>query len=317
MLNKASTRVLLVDDSEMDHALTVDLLEDVPGRRYALDWKTSCDEGLKALVSHEYDVCLVDYSLGLKTGMDFLAAAQELQAKTPVIMLTGMEAREVDEQALAFGAADFFVKDGISSAILERPMRYAIERGRLLAELAHLAGHDSLTGLANRAHFYDFLAGAIAREPRNEQSVAVMLIDLDEFKHVNDSMGHAAGDQLLQCIAVRLQEVVRRGDLAARLGGDEFVVAPDNVTSDETAARIADKVITTLCQPTTLDGCTMRPCVSVGIARYHDSETTADSLIRAAVEVMYRAKAQPGAGFQVHTSNLGTRVRAVAGSGRR
>lgn len=108
---------------------------------------------LQALVSHEYDVCLVDYSLGLMKGMDFLAAAQKLQAKTPVIVLTGMEAREVDEQALAVGAADFLVTDAISSAILERSMRYAIERGRLLAELAHLAGHDSLTGLANRAHY--------------------------------------------------------------------------------------------------------------------------------------------------------------------
>ena len=104
----------------------------------------------------------------------------------------------------------------------------------------------------------------------------------------------------MQTIGLRLAETVRRGDLAARLGGDEFVVALDSVTSDAAAASIAEKAVAALCAPVSLDGHTLLPKVSVGIARYEETNASAESLVRCADAAMYAAKARPGAGFQIY-----------------
>jgi diguanylate cyclase (GGDEF)-like protein/PAS domain S-box-containing protein len=162
-------------------------------------------------------------------------------------------------------------------------------RKRLEEELAQQALHDSLTGLANQALFRDRVTHALQRSKRPKQRVAVLFMDLDSFKTVNDSLGHAAGDQLLIAVGQRLQTCLRGADTAARLGGDEFAVLLENVTEDE-AAAVAKRIIESLGPPIVVDAANeVVTSVSVGIA-LSDENVDTQQLLRNADLAMYTAK---------------------------
>ena len=140
------------------------------------------------------------------------------------------------------GASDFLVKDQLSPELLERSIRYATERHQLHADLEWLAKYDSLTGLANRRLFQDFLAWAVARTDRRTRSLRLLFLDLDHFKYINDSFGHTVGDKLLIEVAHPLKECVRTGDLVGRLGGDEFAIVLDDIVNIKNALMFAENV---------------------------------------------------------------------------
>ncbi|MFT4563429.1 MAG: PleD family two-component response regulator [Gammaproteobacteria bacterium] len=160
-------------------------------------------------------------------------------------MLTDLHDRRIDQATMEAGASDYLVKGQLNPTLLERAIRYATERHRMRAELEQFAKYDSLTGLANRMLFHDFLSGAIARSQRSQCGLALMFVDLDHFKDVNDSHGHGAGDALLVEVEVeverRLKSCVRTGDLVARLGGDEFAIVLDDVDSAADVKRYCAK----------------------------------------------------------------------------
>ncbi|ANQ84422.1 putative signaling protein [Azoarcus olearius] len=158
------------------------------------------------------------------------------------------------------------------------------------AELARQASHDALTGLANRRHFEERLEQALARCRRNGQSLALIYIDLDGFKQVNDRHGHATGDKLLQAVARRLQQAVREIDTVARLGGDEFVILFDQVSSHESVVLIAEKLLLMLRMPVEIDALTLPVRASIGISMYPDDAPDAHALLNHADCAMYRAK---------------------------
>jgi diguanylate cyclase (GGDEF)-like protein/PAS domain S-box-containing protein len=163
------------------------------------------------------------------------------------------------------------------------------DRKELEAQLVHQAFHDGLTGLANRTRFSERVEHALARSGAGE--LAVLFIDLDDFKHVNDSLGHAAGDQLLVAAARRLQGCLRPADTAARLGGDEFAVLLERVTDADAAAAVAARVLDTLHQPFGLNGRTIPIKASVGVAAGRPGVDEAEELLRNADVAMYAAKA--------------------------
>ena len=163
------------------------------------------------------------------------------------------------------------------------------DRKELEAQLVHQAFHDGLTGLANRTLFTERVEHALAGSAPGD--LAVLFIDLDDFKHVNDSLGHAAGDQLLVAAARRLQGCLRPTDVAARLGGDEFAVLLDRVTDAEAAATVAGRVLDTLHQPFGLNGRTIPIKASLGVATGRPGTDEADELLRNADVAMYAAKA--------------------------
>ena len=163
------------------------------------------------------------------------------------------------------------------------------DRKELEAQLVHQAFHDGLTGLANRTLFTERVEHALARTGQGD--TAVLFIDLDDFKHVNDSLGHAAGDQLLVAAARRLQGCLRPTDVAARLGGDEFAVLLERVTDAEAAAAVAGRVLDTLHQPFGLNGRTIPIKASLGVATGRPGADEADELLRNADVAMYAAKA--------------------------
>ncbi|MDA8384300.1 MAG: EAL domain-containing protein [Betaproteobacteria bacterium] len=176
------------------------------------------------------------------------------------------------------------------------------------AKLTALVHHDSLTGLPNRLLFSARLEQAMARADRHQQKVALMFIDLDRFKRINDTMGHAAGDELLRTIASRLRECVRKEDTVARLGGDEFTVLVEEIRDGADAASLADKIILAAGQPLAIDGKDITTSASIGIALYPEDAPNAEDLVRAADAAMYRAKERGRGNYQFYTSALTRRA---------
>ncbi len=166
----------------------------------------------------------------------------------------------------------------------------AIERQRLHAELQRLARHDDLTGLPNRRSFHDRMEAALARARRESKRAAVLYIDLDDFKQVNDSLGHATGDLLLQELARRMKLCVREEDTVARLGGDEFVVLIEHIEHPDDAAAIAEKIRVATHRAVLLEGRSLQMHPSIGIALYPDHGEHIEQLLRHADDAMYFAK---------------------------
>lgn len=162
------------------------------------------------------------------------------------------------------------------------------------AQLRHLAHHDPLTDLPNRLLFSSELEHAIRRARRHGQRLALLFIDLDDFKRVNDTLGHLAGDQLLRSVGQRLRDAVRGADAVARLGGDEFTVVLEELASADAARQTARKLREAICQPVQLGAHIITVSASIGIALYPDDGGDAEALIDAADAAMYRVKHDRG-----------------------
>jgi diguanylate cyclase (GGDEF)-like protein/PAS domain S-box-containing protein len=183
------------------------------------------------------------------------------------------------------------------------------DRKRAEEQLQHEAMHDVLTGLPNRAMFIDHLELAIARAQRNEaRKFAVLYVDLDRFKIINDSLGHAVGDQLLKEIAVRLWRCVRAGDTVARLGGDEFVLLLEDIYEESEAIEVAERIKSELAASFTLNGREVFTTVSIGLASSWTSYHQAEGLIRDADAAMYRAKSLGKNRHEIYDSAMHAQV---------
>jgi diguanylate cyclase (GGDEF)-like protein len=167
------------------------------------------------------------------------------------------------------------------------------------AQVRHQAFHDALTGLANRSLFYDRLEHAIDLSHRELRGLAVLLIDLDRFKPINDSLGHAAGDELLVAVAHRIKGCLRANDTAARLGGDEFVVLAEGVTTADGAGEVAERVIGALAEPFVLAGAKVPVGASIGVAFSPIGAGSADELLNNADAAMYSAKRAAAGTYRV------------------
>jgi diguanylate cyclase (GGDEF)-like protein/PAS domain S-box-containing protein len=183
------------------------------------------------------------------------------------------------------------------------------ERKRLEQQLLHQAFHDALTGLPNRNLFLDRTRHALTLSRRLDQAVAVLFLDLDNFKIVNDSLGHDIGDQLLVTTAERIQGCLRDGDTAARLGGDEFAVLLENLATVEDAAGVAARLLETLRRPLYLDGHEMFVTPSIGIAVGTSSDAQAEDLLRDADVAMYIAKHNGRARYEIFEPEMGSLAR--------
>ncbi|MBL0124971.1 MAG: PAS domain-containing protein [Betaproteobacteria bacterium] len=177
---------------------------------------------------------------------------------------------------------------------------------RVLAEeqLVHQATHDNLTGLPNRAMLQDRLRQAISRARRGGHRIAVMFIDLDRFKDVNDTLGHRIGDELLREISARLSRVVRESDLLVRLSGDEFMVVLEQVTDLESPRFVAEKLLDEIRQPSRIDGHDIHISGSVGISLFPDDAEDVDALLKNADMAMYRAKELGKNTYQIFSADL-------------
>ena len=172
------------------------------------------------------------------------------------------------------------------------------------SQLEHLAHHDSLTNLPNRLLFEDRLQHAISQSKRQKRQLAILFLDLDRFKNINDSLGHAMGDELLKEVAKRLQKILRDGDTAARLGGDEFTVLVENLDDPSQAAVVASKIQESFKTPYKIAGRELHVTTSIGISIYPDDGQTVADLTKNADAAMYQAKEQGRNSYRYYTSEL-------------
>jgi diguanylate cyclase (GGDEF)-like protein/PAS domain S-box-containing protein len=211
-------------------------------------------------------------------------------------------------------SAEHATRESLERAVAERTVELKAANERLGAEIGdrrqaeeraqHLADHDALTGLPNRRLLEDRLTQALALSQRNRKQTAVMFVDLDRFKAINDSLGHAAGDQVLKEVAQRLVKQLRVGDTICRMGGDEFVVVLPEAKRSTDAANVAQKIIETLSLPVRAADRELTVTPSIGIAVFPDDGRDAEALIRNADAAMYHAKESGRANYQFFTEQM-------------
>jgi diguanylate cyclase (GGDEF)-like protein/PAS domain S-box-containing protein len=199
-------------------------------------------------------------------------------------------------------SASLYQVDG--TTIAQCNLRDISARKQAEARIHYMALHDSLTGLANRTLLQDRLSQAISVACRNKQQVAVLLLDLDLFKHINDSLGHQIGDSVLQAVAMRLKASLRDSDTVARLGGDEFVIALPVVANRQEIEDVAQKLIASLREPFQLEGHKIHICGSIGISQYPTDGDNPAELLRAADLAMYAAKATGHGLYKFFTAEM-------------
>ena len=235
--------LLLVASDEADRRLVGGLLDD---GRAEIHWATSAASALAAVGEHPHDAVLVDAELGDEPT---IRALLEEDPHAQLIVLGDPSGAAAVTAARAAGAVDHLPKAGLDADTLERAIRYAADHRRSVERFRHGALHDALTGLPEphavprpaRA-----VAAARAAAAAADGGAAVLFLDLDRFKVVNDSLGHQAGDQLLQSVARRLDAALRPGDTVARMGGDEFTVLLEDMTDPREATIVAERVLATL-----------------------------------------------------------------------
>ena len=444
-------RILLVDDDEDDYLITRDLLSDIDEFSFKLDWRDSYVSGLQAIRCRHYDVCLLDYYLGERNGLELLQEALNCGIKTPFILLTGRGDRTIDSQAIQAGAADYLVKGQITGALLERSIRHALERQRIYDALRcseeryaiaaqgandglwdwniqtgevyysprwkaqlgftedeigtsieewfsrvhsadierleeafdeHLRGltpafenehrvrhkngdyhwmltrglalrdasgqayrmagwqtdsservaaYDGLTNLPNRTLFLDRLQRALTHAKRKPgYRFAVLFLDLDQFKVVNDSLGHFAGDFMLIEVGRRLEESLRATDIVGRLrsdshkaqpqnnqgsrdtiarfGGDEFAILTDEIHTAQDAIRIAERIHKSLSRPFRIADQDICSSASIGIALSSSHYERTEEILRDADIAMYKAKESGKACYTLFNGEMHARI---------
>lgn len=301
-------RALIVDDSDDDTLLLVLELQ-----RNGFETKyrrvDTAPDMRDALQREIWDVILADYTMPQFSAMAALSIVQASGLDLPFIVVSGNIGEDIAVGAMKAGAHDYIMKNSLKRLVpaIEREMRdYEVRRERRRAEekLAYLAYYDPVTDLPNRSLLLDRLSQALAYGHRHDSPVAVMFLDLDRFKAVNDTFGHAAGDQLLKVVAQRLTHYVRESDTVARLGGDEFVVVITEMGQLRDAATIAQGILQVMVDPILIETQELYISASIGIAIYPHDGGDIPTLLKKADAALYRAKELGRNNYQAYTREM-------------
>lgn len=239
-----------------------------------------------------FEVCLLDTSNMRTPHSALIDQFLDRTDALPVVMITAESDLDSGWQALARGATGCVARQDLSEPVLKQSLCFALARHQSEIRWRRLATHDELTQLPRRAVFMEHLDNAIARAERLGDKLAVLFLDLDGFKAVNDQHGHAAGDELLRQVAERLRSTLRKGDITARLGGDEFVVLQQPMNDPAQAEWLAQRLLKAIQSPYRIGTAEVSIGVSVGIALYPEHGRDAPSLLEIADQAMYQVKAR-------------------------
>ncbi len=300
-------KVLLIEDHPGDARLLREMISEPPEPPFQIHWARRLAAGLERLAEGDTALVLLDLSLPDSQGLETFAKVYAHSPTVPIVVLTGNDDHDLALKAVKTGAQDYLVKGRLDRELLLRAMRYAIERKRYQLQLERQANYDALTGLPNRNLLRDRLRLALFGQ-RMPRALAVVFIDLDHFKFVNDSLGHSVGDKLLKAMAERLRLMLRDGDTVARLGGDEFVIVLNDTSSEEVIYRAMLRIAAGVAEPIQIDGKELVVTCSAGISLCPQDGPDVDTLLKNADAAMYRAKDRGRNNFQFYTSEMNERV---------
>ena len=307
--------VLLVEDNPGDARLLGKIFNEEGSHSTKLTRVDCMSAAETHLAEHAVNIILLDLGLPDAQGLEAIQRAHAAAPGVPLVVLTGLDDELLAVQALQQGAQDYLIKGQIETRGLLRALRYAIERKTMESaalamarQMAHSAEHDFLTGLPNRMLLNDRVGQAIALATRHTKKVAVLFLDLDGFKHINDSLGHPIGDKLLQSVAKRLVDCIRGSDSVSRQGGDEFVLLLLELERAEDAAVTARRMLEAVAQPHTIDQHDLHVTASIGLSIYPDDGLDAETLIKNADTAMYQAKENGRRSFQFFKPAMNVRA---------
>jgi two-component system cell cycle response regulator len=296
-------KILIVDDQEANVILLERMLR---GAGYDAITSTMNPGEVSGLyIKNHYDLILLDLEMPGMDGFQVMDGLKEIEPEGyfPVIVITAQPDHKL--HALRAGAKDFVSKPFDLAEVLAR-VHNVLEVRLLYKQLEHysralesLALHDALTGLPNRRLLMDRLSLAIAHAHRNKRAMAVMFLDLDGFKQINDTLGHDTGDAMLSMVAARLVAAVRQEDTVARLGGDEFVIVLWELNHAEDMDKLASKLINDVSQPYSIQGRSVNMTVSIGIGIYPTHGEESESLMKSADLALYEAKRIGKNGYRI------------------
>jgi diguanylate cyclase (GGDEF)-like protein len=250
----------------------------------------SLDQALVHCARQSFDVALTELCLPDACGLDAVVKLRQHHAQLPILVLAPHEDSALGDQALHAGAQDVLIASELDSSRLTRSMQHARQRQRAQGHLYHGALHDELTRLAKRTLLNQRIANALARSRRIGNTFALIYVDLDHFKRINDTHGHDVGDAVLVAVSNRLRSAVREYDTVARLGGDEFAILLDTLDDTVEAETVARRVLASLAPPVRVAEQDLVVTASMGISVFPDGGDAADDLLRSADRAMYRAK---------------------------
>ena len=306
----------LKSHSEFDRTPVILVADDDPSIRLLLRhvmeqcgyYVVEVSNGLEAVASaarHIPDLILMD---AIMPDMDGFRATEEIRKipecqATSVLMATSLDDDESVSRAFDVGACDYITKPFNWSVLKHRVTRMLLAADAE-RKIRHIAYHDSLTGLPNRMLFIDRIDQAISRALREDTQFALLFLDIDHFKVINDSMGHAAGDQLLNIVALRLQDVLRKSDTIARLGGDEFTIIIESLQEAEWVVTVANNILRQLEVPVEINNRQVHVGGSIGIALFPQDGESFGALLKNADIAMYKAKEQGRHTFQFYAAEM-------------
>jgi diguanylate cyclase (GGDEF)-like protein len=294
-----STNLLLIESDPLDAALVQDALNSKNGL-FHLVWVSSLADALDCLAKQSIDMILLEFALPNDSQLNVYHQISSAAPDALILVLIATDEKHLIAEAMQDGAQDYIAKNQLDAHWLSRLLNYAIERKDMLQAVQH----DFLTGLANRKLLAEQLGRAMKLAKRNKKQAALLFIDLDNFKQINDSLGHAIGDQLLQSVAKRFVKLVRVTDTVCRQGGDEFVILLTEIEKRDDAVQVAEKLISAFASPHRVAGKQVFITLSIGVSVYPDDGRDVATAFDHADRAMYHAKTNGKNNYQFFHSNM-------------
>jgi diguanylate cyclase (GGDEF)-like protein len=319
--DKSEAHILIVDDEPAIRSVVHGALCE----SYKCAGVSSAEEALSLLQREKFHLVISDINMGGMSGLEMIPQVLSSTPETVIMMISGEQTIESAIEAMRVGAFDY-IRKPFDLRHVEAAVRRALDHYSLLeakrrhensleelvrqrtAELDHLASYDALTDLPNRILFEDRLTQALVLAQRSQQTLGMLFLSLDRFKKVNDTLGHAAGDRLLQEVALRLSGCIREGDTVARFEGDEFALLLTPIGGTKDVVEIIYRINEMLNSPFILDAQELFITASIGISLYPDDGADAHTLLKNAGAALYRAKEQGGGNYQFYAADMNAKA---------
>lgn len=302
----ADHHILVVDDDEL---VRLYISEKLIQAGYKVYMAENGQKAIELCKIHRPHAIVMDYRMPV---IDGIAAAKEIRVlpdmeNVPIIMLTTSSDKACITNAFDAGISDFVSKPANELVLLKR-LESHIKASKTERHLNHVVYHDMLTGLPNRLLLIDHIEGAIGRSRKSGKPAAILFVDLDRFKIINESLGHSTGDRIIEEVAYRIKSAISSIDTAARTSGDEYVVLAENIDSSEDVAVLAQKLIDKIHEPIVINEERHTLNCSIGISMYPVDGENVGSLLSQADTALYRAKEKGGSQFQFYQEVMGERI---------